>query len=428
MAGKRDSNIDERLVSLDAYRGFVMLAMASSALHLSNVFRDPAVLDYFQGAAYASWWTWFCHAMAFQAEHSRWGGCAFWDLIQPSFMFMVGVAIPYSYASRVKRGDGYSLQFLHTILRSMILILLGVFLSSNGKNFTNYTFVNVLTQIGMGYTFVWLLQGTGKWVQLAAVVLISGLTWYAFYQHPLPESGYPVDYGLPADWPVLTGVSAHWNKNVNFAVSADQWFINLFPHPVENGITQIFHFNGGGYQTLNFVPSMITMIFGLMTGEMLRAGGLSPLSKTKRMLWTGAVCHVIGLACDGRMWWFYPIDWSVCPIIKQLWTPSWAFYSTSFTLWFLAAFYWVLDVRGWRWLAFPLKVVGMNSIAIYCAAQLLKPWIRQTLLTHLSQVPGNVTDWLTKNPGHQTINDLAVLFVLWLMCLWLYRQRIFVRI
>src|SRR5262249_54442501 len=123
-----------RLMSLDAYRGFIMLAMASSfggalAKYAKNAGRTADPVYQF---------------LAYQFEHVSWTGCSFWDLIQPSFMFMVGVAMPYSYASRKAKGDSEAKIFVHVLIRSVILIFLGIFLESNGKQRTNFTFVNVL--------------------------------------------------------------------------------------------------------------------------------------------------------------------------------------------------------------------------------------------------------------------------------------------
>ena len=85
--------------------------------------------------------------LGYQLDHVTWTGCSFWDLIQPSFMFMVGVAIPYSYASRKAKGDSETTIFRHTLARSFILIALGVFLSSNWSKHTDVTFVNVLSHL-----------------------------------------------------------------------------------------------------------------------------------------------------------------------------------------------------------------------------------------------------------------------------------------
>src|SRR5262245_51819980 len=109
--GKRPS---ERLVSLDAYRGFVMLAMASGGgAALAAIPDSPGGLS---AADHIR------HFLAGQLDHVAWGGCAFWDLIQPSFMFMVGVAMPFSYASRKARGEGWSTMLSHALSRSLILV------------------------------------------------------------------------------------------------------------------------------------------------------------------------------------------------------------------------------------------------------------------------------------------------------------------
>jgi predicted acyltransferase len=95
--------------------------------------------------------------MSYQFSHPDWRSCSFWDLVQPSFMFMVGVAVPYSVASRRAKGDSQGQILGHALWRSLILIFLGVFLSSNGAKQTDWTFVNVLSQIGLGYTLLFLL-------------------------------------------------------------------------------------------------------------------------------------------------------------------------------------------------------------------------------------------------------------------------------
>jgi predicted acyltransferase len=365
--------------------------MASSGLGFVAVARktDSAVWDF----------------LAYQFDHVPWIGCSFWDLIQPSFMFMVGVAMPYSFAKRRERGDSELSLFLHVLGRSLILILLGVFLSSNGARETNFTFVNVLTQIGLGYTFLYLLLGRGVAVQLTAVAAILAGYWYVFFNHPLPGSEFdPAAVGLPKDWEQMTGLFAHWNKNANFAADFDVWFLNLFPR------AQPFRFNSGGYQTLNFVPSLATMILGLMAGELLR-GPRDAWQKARVLIGAGALCLVLGPVAGG----------TICPVVKRIWTPSWTLFSAGWTFWMLAAFYWIIDLRGHRAWAFPLVVVGMNSIAMYCMAQLIRPWTARTLKTHFGQ---GIFDG-TYGPISESV---AVLFVLWLACWWMYRSRIFIRI
>jgi predicted acyltransferase len=409
-----------RLASLDAYRGFIMLAMASEGLGVRQV------ADRMRGNAL---WEFLDR----QLSHVTWTGCSFWDLIQPSFMFMAGVAIPFSYSARRRRGQSSTRIAVHVVWRSLLLVLFGVFLYSNGQRQTNFTFVNVLAQIGLGYSFVYLLRGRGAPVQLGAICVLLGVYWWLFFNHPLPGPDFDFgQVGVPTSWQHLPGWFAHWDKNTNFAADWDVWFLNLLPRD------KPFRFNGGGYQTLNFAPSMATMIFGLLAGEVLQSAR-PPTAKLAHLVLAGAVCLGAGLLMGP----------SVCPIVKRIWTPSWAVYSAGWTFLMLAAFFWVIDAIGfWRW-AFPLVVVGMNSIAMYLMAELLRPWITQTLRTHLGGVAlwlgqavqpafARGSTWLETVSGINLGSDLflytpiflsgAVLLVLWLICLWLYQRRVFLRI
>jgi heparan-alpha-glucosaminide N-acetyltransferase len=434
-------NKPTRLVSLDAYRGFVMLAMVSGGLGFARIVEDhPEVLSTWDGTAYASAWRSLWRTLAYQFEHVAWTGCSFWDLIQPSFMFMVGVALPFSFARRQAEGQTRWRQFGHVLFRSLVLIALGVFLSSNGSRQTNFTFVNVLTQIGLGYTFVWLLVGRRFALQAAALVLILAGYWFYFYQYSMPAAEREqvaqylteVRHKGEAEWTQFSGLAAHWNKHTNAAAAFDRWFLNLFPRGEEGGR---FVVNEGGYQTLNFIPSIATMLLGLMAGQLLR-GKRSQWQKVRNLLLAGLGCFAVAMALDTSIW---PVriagfDWSVCPIVKRIWTPTWVLFSGGWTFCMLAAFYWAIDLVGWRRWAFPLVVVGMNSIAIYVMAQLLKPWISKTARTHLTTVdaayetnvvPTLFGDSSTYSPLWEALLRLGVL---WLVCLWMYRRRIFIRI
>src|SRR5260221_6184705 len=138
----------ERLLSLDTYRGFLMTVLATSAFQLHKL--APSAKE---GPVW--------NFLSYQFSHPEWRSCSFWDLVQPSFMFMVGVAVPYSVAARRAKGDSPQQVVWHALWRSLILILLGVFCSSNGAKQTDWTFVNVLSQIGLGYPFLVLLAGNG---------------------------------------------------------------------------------------------------------------------------------------------------------------------------------------------------------------------------------------------------------------------------
>jgi heparan-alpha-glucosaminide N-acetyltransferase len=384
-----------RLTSLDAYRGLIMLFMASAGFGIPQVaeqFPDSAVWKF----------------LAFHTSHAPWIGGGAWDMIQPAFMFMVGVAMPYSLARRVRDGQPWGRQLFHTVWRSLVLVALAVFLASKNAKQTTFIFTNVLGQIGLGYTFVFLLAHRGWKVQLGALVAIAVLSWAAFVQHPLPPADYAyTQLGVKAaELPevVLPGFFAHWNKNANFAFAFDQWFLNLFP------AERPYRFNAGGYTTLNFVPSLITMILGLMVGERLRADG-DLRAKFVWMLKVAAVCIVSGLL----------LGWFACPIVKRIWTPSWALYSGGIVLGILAALFWIVEMCGWKKWTFPLVVVGMNSIAMYLLDQLLPGWITATLKTHLGQD-------IYSGPYGMIWQRCSVLLVLWLVCWWMYRRKIFLRI
>lgn len=396
--------LPERLVSLDAYRGLTMLAMASGGLGLHQVAREMR----------KSSDTWLWQAVEYHFEHVEWVGCALWDMIQPSFTFMVGVAMAYSCASRQAHGQSWARMLGHAIVRSLILIFLGVFLRSDGvtRTQTNFTFEDVLSQIGLGYTFLFLLWGWPRWFQFGTALAILAGYWAFFYAWPLP--GPEFDYssvGVSPAWLEehgLTGIAAHWNKNTNAAAAFDTWFLNLFPR------AKPFLYNTGGYLTLSFIPSLATMIFGLLCGELLRSD-----RSQKAKFWWLVGSGVAGLASG----WLLHVS-GLCPIVKRIWTPSWTLYSTGWAFLFLAAFYGVVDVLKFRWWTFPLVVVGMNSITMYVMEELSHGWFDRTLATHF----GKGIYELLGTPYQPFLHRLWVLLAMWLVCFWLYRQRIFIRI
>ncbi len=388
--------IQTRLMSLDAYRGFVMLLMISAGFYISRIaknFPDNPV------------WQFLGH----QTDHADWRGCTLWDLIQPSFMFMVGVALPFSVANRQGRGESFLRLFLHALWRAFALTMLGVFLSSSGQRQTDFNYVIVLSQIGLGYPFLWLLGWTRTRTQIFAAVGILVLSWALFAFYPTPGPGF--DYttvGVPADWSHFQGFEAHWDKNANAFSAFDKWFMNIFPRE------KPFVFNGGGYTTLNFLPSLATMIFGLLAGGLLRSDR-SNQEKLKWMLGAGVAGLLLGGALDLL---------GVCPMVKRIWTPSFAIYSSGWTFLMLSAFFWSIEMRGYRRWAFPFMVAGMNSIALYCMSMLMKPWIRERIKIHLGQ---HIFERF--GTTYTSMVEMAfILVVLWLISWWMYRRKIFLRI
>ena len=386
-----------RLVSIDVYRGFVMLLLLAEALRSCDV----------RGALPGSgFWAFFCH----HQSHVPWVGASLHDLIQPSFSFLVGTALAFSVAARGTAGQSRRQLILHAAWRAIVLVGLGIWLRSVGRPQTYYTFEDTLTQIGLGYVFLVLLAlrpVREQWAGLA-VILVGYAAAFALY--PLPPAGF--DYaavGVPADWPHhLGGWAAHWNKNSNLAWAFDVWFLNLFPRQ------NPFVFNSGGYATLSFIPTLGTMILGLIAGEALR----SPRSAAERVRWlvtVGVILIVAGWALGAL---------GITPVVKRIWTPSFTLWSGGVCMLILAAAYQVVDVWGYRRWAFPLVVIGMNSIAAYCLFELGARFVEASLDTHLGAGAFRVAG----EAYLPFLRGLGVVMVLWGVLYWMYRRRMFLRI
>ena len=394
-AGKIQSMI--RLSSLDAFRGLVMTLMLGEEMHLPEVAR-----------AFPHSLVW--GVIAFNTQHVEWQGCSLHDLIQPAFSFLAGASLPFSIASRQSKGQTFWPMLNHAIRRALLLIFLGIFLRSLHSTQTYFTFEDTLTQIGLGYVFLFLLGFTRVRTQVATLVTILICFWAAFALYPAP--GPQFDYarvGVPADWHHLyTGFLSHWNKNSNLSWAFDVWFLNLFPreHP--------FVFNEGGWSTLSFIPTLGTMIMGLLTGEWLK-GEKSTEQKLRGLVVAGAGLVLLGLI----------FQWAgICPIVKRVWTSSYTLYSGGLVLLILAGFYALIEWKGWRRWAFPLLVIGMNSIAIYVMSWTMPTFVGGALDRHLGWILLAIS-----GPTFQpAVHGFAMIAVFWLILFWMYRRKIFLRI
>jgi heparan-alpha-glucosaminide N-acetyltransferase len=387
-----------RNVAVDAYRGIVMLLMMAEVLQFSRV-------------AQAFPENWFWRILAYNQTHVQWAGCSLHDLIQPSFSFLVGVALPYSIASRLAKGGTFGRLLAHALWRAFLLAALGIFLRSMDHARTYFTMEDTLTQIGFGYPFLFLLGfRPPRWAWAALGVILTGY-WLAWALYPV--AGPSFDWrsaGVTAAWHAqhnYTGFAAHWNKNYNLGTAFDQWFLNLFPRETP------FVYNEGGYLTLSFIPTLGTMILGLIAGRWLRT--TAPKVPIKPALIAGVAGIAAGLFLHFT---------HICPVVKRIWTPSWTLFSGGACFLWLAGFSWVIDIKRYKAWAFPLVVIGMNSITAYCIAHFLENFILSTFRIHLGS---HFFEFL--GVGLEPLLEGAgVLSCYWLVLFWMYRRRLFLKI
>jgi predicted acyltransferase len=349
-----------RYLALDAYRGFIMLVLVSGGFGLAELARRrPA----FTG-------------IANQFDHMPWEWIAFWDLIQPAFMFMVGVAMPFALARRMELGATRRQLFWHVVARSLRLILMSQILISIGGGRLSFQLINVLAQIGITYFLCYLImQLKFRWQALIVVLILIG-HWALFVAFPGTEG------------PFLS-------KKTNIGAVID---IFVFGHP-----------NSDDWVNINFLTSTVTTLFGVWTGQLLQSKR-SQAEKMRIIAISAVVCLALGLIIH---------PWN--PIIKRICTTSFTLYSTGWVLLMLLAFYWFVEIKGYRKWTFPLVVIGANSIFIYSVHQVLQGWLNRAVGVFTLQFT-----WL--GDFAPVAQACTVLLVMWYLCYWLYQRKIFFKL
>jgi predicted acyltransferase len=358
--GPPKPSTQQRYLALDAYRGFIMLVLVSGGFGLVELAQHrPA----FAG-------------IAKQFDHMPWEWIAFWDLIQPAFMFMVGVAMPFALARRMEQGATRRQLFWHVAARSFRLILMSQILISIGDGRLSFQLINVLAQIGITYFLCYLImQLRFRWQAVIAVLILAGY-WALFVAFPGTEG------------PFLS-------KTTNIGAVIDTYVFG--------------HANSDNWTTINFLTSTVTTLFGVWTGQLLQ-GTRSHSEKLRIIAISAFVCLGLGLIIH---------PWN--PIIKRICTTSFTLYSAGWILLMLAAFYWLIEVKGYRKWTFPLVVIGANSIFIYSVHMVLFGWLNQAVGVFTL----NYT-WLGDfAPVAQTC---TVLLVMWYLCYWCYQRKIFFKL
>ncbi len=359
-----------RLLSLDALRGFDMFWImgGESIVHAAATLTAWAPLVWLEG----------------QMHHPKWNGFTLYDLIFPLFLFMAGVSMPFSFEKRIERGDTRGQLFRHVIIRGLLLVLIGMIY--NG--FLNFDwpktrYPSVLGRIGLAYLFAGLIVlSTG--VRGRVLWLIGVLVGYWAALRFIPVPGYGAHDLAPGH--TLTDF-------------IDQ---TLLPGRLYVGT----HDPEG---LLGTVPAIGTALFGALTGEWLKSERSSGYQKAAGMFLAAAVCLALA--------WTWNIEF---PINKNLWTSSFVLNCAGLSLMLMAIFYLVIDVWGFKRLAFPLIVIGSNSILIYVAPT----FIDFNYATHFF-----FGGALAKTGAYQALLfATAVVLVKWLLLYLLYKKRIFLRV
>src|SRR5262249_18027509 len=183
-----------------------------------------------------------------------------------------------------------------------------------------------------------------------------------------------------------------------------------------------FLFNGGGYSTLSFIPTLGTMILGLIAGGVLKSDR-TPRQRAAWLAYAGLAALVAGTLLG---------ELGICPVVKRIWTPSFTLWSGGFCFLFLASFYHAIDILGHRRWAFFLIVIGMNSIAAYCIHGLFTHFLEASFLTHLRA--RTFASWrrgtcaISGERSEVFLLGVAALALQWGLLYWMYRRRIFLRI
>ena len=365
----KPEQIVKRLESLDALRGFDMFWIIGGSWIFSSLHTifDSRFTEFIQS----------------QLQHVEWKGFRFWDLIMPLFLFIVGAAMPFSFAKRRARGDGRKKIYVHVIVRFFILFFLGMVAQGHLLSYDlakMAIFCNTLQAIAAGYLIsaVIMLNFNLKW-QIGITTGLLLLFWALMAWIPVPGYG-----------------AGNLSPEGNLAIYVDKTIQGSF----QDGTSYTWILS-----SLSFAGTVMLGVFG---GQLLR----SQKTQIQKTLWLfGAGVLSIGL---GLFWgiWF--------PIIKHLWTSSFVFFSGGICFLLLGLFYLVVDVWDFRSWAFPFKVIGINAIFVYMITRLYD-------FRNIGDIfVGGLADWLGSWNG--LVRGLAGFAVIWLILYWMYKKKTFVKI
>ena len=353
----------KRLLSLDFFRGVTMFFLIGP---LYEVMRES------ESGLLAS--------IGWQFEHRYWHGLTLYDFIEPFFMFIVGVAIPFSIGRRMEKGESRNKIFNHVLQRSAILFLLGIFIYSVDAGKPVFRLWSVLTQLSFAYLVTVLMLRTAiKWqVAVSFFFLLVTFLLYNLWTVPGFDQPYTPDH--------------------NFG----SWF----------DLATMGLLEGDHWVAFNFLPTAAFTIWGGIAGTILRQDS-DYRRKIRIFLLVGAVGVAAGFLLDPFI-----------PMIKRIATPSVVLETGGWCFIALAFSYWLVDIRQIRKVPFFFAVVGMNPLFIYMFSQLGGTSLVSSIV---KPVAYGLFFWSNETVIVYAAGLLTWLF-LWYMCYWLYRHKIFFKI
>jgi len=359
-----------RLFSLDVYRGLVMTLLIAEGAGVYQALGGLGI-------------GWLDPVVA-QFHHPAYEGFTFWDLIQPAFMFIVGVSMVFSMRKRAERGDRWGLRFRHILIRCAVLILMGTGLHCVYAGALVWELWNVLAQLSVTIMIAFLIMELPILVQLLISLALIGATDMAYRYIQVP----PYDQLFTA--------------GANFGTYVDTLLMT--------------HINSDHWVAVNCIPTAAHTIWGVLAGKVLIGQGDVGRKALKIAAWAVAAL-VLGYGLN---------QLGYAPMIKRICTGPYVIASGGWCVLALAAFYWVIDGLGCKRGGWVVAVVGTNPILIYLITEsLAHAWLNPTVGVF-------VIDGLSKAGVPEAtaalLNALVVWALLWGLCYWLYTKRAFVKV
>jgi predicted acyltransferase len=364
----QENKVSGRLLSLDFFRGITMFLLIAEYTGLYHFMIDP----YFEGT--------FIHSIGLQLNHHTWNGLTFWDLVQPYFMFIVGVAMPFSTSKRLARGDAKSELLKHAIKRALLMLLFGWALYCISPGRITFRFQNVLAQLSLAYILAFVVMNYSLWKQLGFSFLLIALTEIIYRTF------------------AVSGFDQPFTPDKNFGAFFDLLISG--------------ELSGGHWVSFNAVPTTAHVIWGVLAGKLLMSNK-EPYQKIKILVIAGIIGLIIGYGLD-----------PITPIIKRIGTSSFVIVTGGWCLLTLALSYWIIDIMKIQKWSTIFAIVGMNPLFIYLFAE-------SGGASWLSNIVKPFSMGLFSWMGEMQVNLLTSLIVwalMWYICHWLYKRKLFFKI